>query len=385
MNNILKIENCTNCMACVNICPKQALDLKEDDLFYKIEINETKCINCGLCLRTCPINNLNPNLNVIAAYGGWTTDKSIVKTSSSGGAFTVLADYILEKGGVVFGAAYSEDFRKVYISNTEETSIENIKRSKYVESIVGDSFQKVKYYLMCDRYVLFCGTPCQVAGLKKYLGAEYEKLVTIDFACGGLASHMLYKSRLTYLEKRYNSKICNVNFRPGSYGWSRHAIKVEFENGKKYDLPAQFDPYTYSFLYIRSSIRDNCLDCKFRENHYSDFIIADFWKWKDCSSLHNDESGISLILINSFKAKHIFDDVKDNMYLEEIEIENAKYNCYKSPVPTKEYLAQREKFLSCCKEKGLTVASKQQGMKSGLNAFIRKTKIVWDAKNEKKE
>ena len=374
-NNISKVFNCANCGACMNICPKDAISLDKSGYFYKYSVDENKCISCGACVKVCPLQQTVPHLDLKNAYGGWHKDLEVVKSSSSGGAFHAIANYVLSLGGVVYGAAYSEDFREVYCRSTNETSLDNIKRSKYVESTVRYAFREIKSELDKGKYVLFCGTPCQAAGLARYLRKDYEKLFIVDFACGGLTSHKLYVEHLESLEKKYGSKVVSVNFRAGLYGWKQHAFRVDFENGKSYQIPSELDPFVYAFMYARTGNRENCAACKFRNNHYSDLIIADYWRWFEYSNLQNNDTGISLILTNSEKGERIVAAISDVMHLEQQDLRKAMYNCYiKAPV-TDAFWEKRKKFWEMHDKNGLEKAAEAVGLTHGIKAMISKVRI----------
>ena len=285
MNNISEYTKCSNCGACYNVCPGSAISVKSDCLFYTVEVDKDKCIDFGICRKVCPVNSPQSKQNVISSYGGHSIDADIVKNSSSGGAFYELANVVLADNGVVYAAAYSDDYRKVTFKSTDEVPLEALMKSKYVESYIGLSFQKIKTELDTGREVMFCGAPCQVAGLKKYLGKGYQNLLTCDFSCGGMPSHTMYKEYLSHIEKKLKSPIASVDFRPKVYGWQLHTVKITAKNGKKYIKPAIQDPYFHSFVISHVSTRDYCHQCEFAENHYSDIILADFWKFRSASRL----------------------------------------------------------------------------------------------------
>lgn len=380
-NNITQFSKCANCGACMNTCPNNAIVLDSEDYFYKYVVDESKCTQCGACVRVCPLNNLKPHLGLVSAYGGQHIDKSVVKTSSSGGAFTAIADYVLSNGGIVFGAAYEDDYKAVVINNTDETTLDSIKRSKYVESAVLYSFRSVKAELQKDRFVLFCGTPCQVAGLKAYLHKEYDNLLTIDFACGGLASHKIYASYIDALEKKYRGKTSAVNFRSGLYGWKNHYLEITFDNNRTYEMFSEIDPYTYSFMSSHCANRENCFECKFRNNHYSDFIIADFWRWFEYSNLENDETGISLILTNSQKGDELLKtEIKRVMHLEQLDLNQAMYNCFVKPPITEKVRIKRNQFFADYEKYGLRKAAVNSGMLHGLKATMLKRRLRKDGR-----
>lgn len=352
-NNVSKFTECANCGACYNSCPTNAITVNANGFFYKLKIDDDKCMNCGKCVSVCPVNTCEAHQNLISAIGGHSKNSQTVKISSSGGAFYTVADYIISKGGKVFGAAFSDDNRTVEIKSTDEVPFEKLLRSKYVESIPGDSFKKVKKALENQIEVLFCGCPCQVAGLKRFLGKEYENLITCDFSCGGLPSNKIYKDYLNQLENKYISKASSLNFRPKTYGWETHGIQINFQNDKKYNSLAILDPFYNLFIYKHYSVRDNCLTCKFADNHYADIILADFWLHNRLSNLEKGD-GLSLIISNSAKGEKILNSViKENFVYEQINIEKAAYNM-KKPEFTSDFLQNREAFFEKYRANGFS-------------------------------
>jgi len=329
--NISEFDKCSNCGGCYNICPHNAITVNEDSLFYRPVVNFELCVDCGLCTKVCPVNTEFEGFSPIEALAGWHKEENVVMSSSSGGIFWGIAQYVLNYNGVVYGATYSEDSKEVVFMSSEIIGLDKLQKSKYVESKVEDSFRRIKDELNKKRYVLFCGTPCQVAGLKKYLGKEYKKLITCDFVCGGLPSHKLYAEYLGTLEKTYKSSVKKVDFRPKTHGWKRYAVLVEFENGKKYNRLGVEDPFLRSFLYGKYTVRDYCLECKFSDSHLSDVTIADFWLHENLSKLKNDK-GNSLAICNTEIGKHILDNIKADYVTEKINLEFALYNHKKTQV-----------------------------------------------------
>jgi coenzyme F420-reducing hydrogenase beta subunit len=351
--NISNFEKCSHCGACYNICPKDAISVRTDGLFYVPEVDVGKCIDCSLCARVCPVNQEFEGRKPISAYGGWHKDSGVVLDSSSGGVFYGLAQAVLEAGGAVFAAVYGNDCKTVEFASSDDIPLQNMLRSKYVESLVGDSFRRVKEALTDGRQVLFCGTPCQVAGLHRYLGREYDSLLTCDFACGGLPSHAIYQAYLNDLEKKYRAPVQSVNFRPKTHGWKRHAIRVEFQNGKEHLRLGSEDPYLNSFLHGKLSVRDYCHECKFPECHASDITVADFWLHEKLSSLRH-EDGISLILCNSPKGEQAVKALRNSFELTELNVEKASYNNRVQVSEKKKN--KRDAFLLRYEEKGLQAA-----------------------------
>lgn len=370
MNNILDFSKCSNCGACYNICPVSAISVKSDEMFYSLSVDAEKCVNCGVCKEVCPVNNPEPKQNLVSAYMGYNRDENIVKNSSSGGAFAAIAEYVLENGGKVFAAAFSDDFRAVEFKSTDEISLEKLMRSKYVESCVGNSFQKIKKLLDDGVTVLFCGAPCQVAGLKRFLKKDYEKLITCDFSCEGMASHKTYNEYLENMEKKLKAPVSDVNFRAKLYGWSRHSIKITAENGKTYKNFAMADPYFYSFIGAAINLRDYCIECEFPENHYADIILADFWAYKRLSKVKNDDTGLSLVISNSEKGEEILQAIADRVTFTKLDLEKASYNM-KNKSHGDDFIKKRETFIKNCETDGFLDTMKQVKMQSKTKLMFR--------------
>ena len=351
--NISVFTQCANCGACYNVCPKNAIKVNGDGLFYVPTVVEEDCIDCSLCVSVCPVNQeLQENLPK-TAYAGWHKDHGVVLDSSSGGVFYGLAQSVLTKGGVVFAAVYADNCKTVCIASSDDVSLRDMMKSKYVESLVGQSFRRIKDELQSNREVLFCGTPCQVAGLHRYLGKKYDSLITCDFVCGGLPSHAIYQRHIAALEKQYCSQAEKVDFRPKTHGWKRYALQIAFKNGKEYVRLGTEDPYLKSFIHGQFTVREYCMDCKFPECHLSDITIADFWLHEKYTSLRN-EDGISLVVCNTEKGDEAVRSMQDRYAFSAIRPEEATYNHHLRVSESKK--AQRQAFLKEYERRGLSSA-----------------------------
>lgn len=382
-NNISRIKNCTVCCSCLNACPVDAISVDVRTFFYNVIVDSSKCIDCGKCLSVCPQNNVLTPTKPVLAYGLINKNDSILKKSSSGGFFYEIAKYIISIGGLVFSAAYSDSKRSVFISSaSSESEIMKLTKSKYVESNVGYVFRTVKNELNQGKTILYCGSPCQIAGLKLFLGKDYLNLITCDFACGGFPSHLIFERYLSELSSKNKSEIKTVDFRPKDYGWSRHSILIAFKNEKKYKRLAQLDPYFYNFLYSRFIIRDNCLTCNFTNMHLSDFTMADFWLYKDLSSFQNNSKGISLVHCNNEKSVQLIKKVLFNFEYEIVDLEKSQYNYVAKPKLSESFFERRERFLNTCTD-DLYKASVESGMMHGLKSFVFKLKTSIKRKRDK--
>lgn len=320
---------CTACTACAQACPRQAIKmLADEEGFVKPKVDVKACIQCGKCDRVCPLQQKQYSKQLNKAYYLMHKSEDVLRKSSSGGAFYAIARLILSQNGVVFGCVFDAASKRFIYKNTDQVPLEELMRSKYVESYIGDAFQQVKEQLDRGRLVAFCGTPCHVAGLKSFLGKKiYENLCLLDFACGGVPSQDQLIRHMEWLEKKYKSRITSVNFRDKRYGWRQYCLTVTFENGKEYSCIAELDAYLCTFLHTKTIKRESCAVCRFQEHHCADFVIADFWKVKSFRDVpENINLGISLVMCQTQKAQEMMLKLPDVEMGEILDIEAARYN-----------------------------------------------------------
>lgn len=315
-HKILKItDKCTGCFACANCCPKDAITLPENyEGFYFPVIDNDKCIDCGLCDKVCPQVTEQKTQNVQKAYYGWSTDDKVRKKSSSGGMFHLLAQTVLVEDGIVYGSAFNYDgLVRLECNSTEEVSLEDLQRSKYVQSYIGYAFRKIKKDLLENRKVLFCGTPCQAAGLKSFLRKDYDNLIIVDFVCHGVPSMDLLRKHLDYLGIK---NVKEIVFRPKNNGWVDDFEIRYFKNESEKPTDVKLR---------RIPCCRNCSYCN--GERASDVTLADFWKVKDYDSTLWDNRGVSLILANSEKGIMVMSELmkhNDNV-IGEIPLKYASY------------------------------------------------------------
>lgn len=384
MKNISEYIQCANCGACYNLCPVEAIRVDEEGLFYQVKVSENKCINCGKCAEICPVNKPEPRQRVLSVYYGTNLSEKTLKGSSSGGAFSAIADWILEENGLVYAACYSENRKSVVFQSTDQATMDELRRSKYVESLVGFCFREIKTQLDTGRKVLFCGTPCETAGLIRYLGKQYTNLYSCDFKCGGLASHKIYQCYLQELEQRYGAEVIQVNFRPKTLGWESYAVKVTFSNGRVYHKPAELDPYYAAFLKKHYSVRDCCLSCPFEDNHYADVTLADFWNYRSTIGTKRNTKGLSLVIVNSKKGQEMVEAASKWFQGRELLQENAVCHMGQKRY-LREFMDRRQLFLECFQKEGLKSAAKYLSIPTGLaylNAEMKAAmkRVVWEVK-----
>ena len=317
LNSIQKISHtdCTGCGACYNICPKNAIEMKlNHEGFWAPFINEEKCTDCVLCTKTCPaidiLKNNNPKPDCYIAIA---SDEDLRMKSSSGGIFGILADYVLEQNGYVCGATYTPDFLLKHVIIDNKKDLEKLRGSKYLQSNTGKCFAKIKDLLENKKYVLYCSTPCQVAGLNKFLNKDYETLITIDLLCHGGPSPNAFKK---YLNETYPiKKIKDYKFRDKShFGWVAHE-NVYFKNGKAAHVSREVSPWYRAFLPCFSA-RESCGTCKASSlPRQGDFTLGDAWEIHKVNKDYDDGKGTSIVCLNNDKAKALIDKIKQETKL----------------------------------------------------------------------
>ena len=342
MINIDNKKNCCSCSACVNICPKNAIYMKEDSEGFKYPfVDLEKCVNCGLCNKVCPFlsNQASKNSKEPAVFAAWSKDVNIRIDSTSGGIFSEIAKIVYSKNGVVCGAVYDPNWMVNHYVSKDIRDLEKLRSSKYLQSEIGDTFKTIKYELDNNKLVLFCGSPCQVKGLLNFLQKDYENLITIDFICRGMNSPKIFKKYITMLESKYKSKIKNIKFKDKIYGWHNFSTKIEFENGKSYIGSRYLDSYMVGYLKYNAFMRLSCYDCKFKGlPRYSDITLADFWGIENIRKDLDQDKGTSMVLANTTKGEKILKDISKSIIIEKIDSNKAfdENQCFtKSVVKTK--------------------------------------------------
>lgn len=325
---IVNKSQCCGCSACYNVCPKKCIFMKKDvEGFLYPEILSDACIACNFCENVCPVANkgdISFNENKVIAVAAVNKNDTIRKKSSSGGIFSIIAENIIENSGVVYGAAYQNQFEEVVHKRIDK--IENIVElygSKYLQSDIDFSYSSVQKDLDNGRKVLFSGTPCQIEGLKKFLKKDYANLLCIDIICHGVPSPKVWESYIRELKEKYQSEVSNVNFRDKSSGWKNFSLRICFKSNNDYVNVHNMDPYMQVFLrnYI---LRPSCYDCAFKTvNRASDLTIADFWGIERINKSIDDDKGISLVLIQSEKGKKVLYELSKNCILENVNLEDS--------------------------------------------------------------
>ena len=261
MIEIVDKHKCCGCAACVQVCPKQCISFNEDEQGFRYpSVDNVVCVNCGLCERVCPVLNQDESKQPLQVYAAKNPNEKIRLMSSSGGIFTMLAESIIDQGGVVFGARFDEKWEVEHAYTETKDGLEPFRGSKYVQSRIGNTYQQVKEFLLSGREVLFTGTPCQIAGLKRFLRRDYENLLTVDVVCHGVPSPLVWRTYLKDFvmcpkgttEKNtvsisLNEKpvITGISFRDKSTGWKKYGFIV---HGKSSEVADQNSLSSSSYI-----------------------------------------------------------------------------------------------------------------------------------------
>lgn len=312
LKKICEREQCTGCMACYNSCPQKAIALQEQDGFFYPNIIEETCISCGICAKVCPVLHPVSKKRPIddTAYAVFHKEKEIRDTSSSGGVFYSLAKSIIEKGGTVYGAAWTEKVSVKHIRIDRKEEISLLQGSKYVQSDVGEIYKFVKADLEQGVKVLFSGVPCQAAGLRRYLAKEYDNLYICEVLCHGSASLVAFREHIKYIGRKYDSEVINVNFRAKTEEKCQN-ITFGFQNGTEHTFRNPLEDWFYNGFQNGTLLRDSCYQCRYTgtDSRSADITLADFWGLQKNSMKFPDGLTYpSLVFVNSSKGRSLFQE-----------------------------------------------------------------------------
>lgn len=335
-------QKCCGCQACVQKCPKNCISMAEDDEgFLYPKIDKEKCIDCHLCEKVCPVTDFSlPNLPM-ACYAAKNPNDQIRRVSSSGGIFTMLADCVIAKGGVVFGAAFNDKWEVVHTYTESKEGLQAFRGSKYVQSRIGNTYRQAEDFLKDGRLVLFSGTPCQIAGLRTFLGnKEYANLLKVDFVCHGVPSPGVFRWYLQeelnkYAARRSSKKsvlfssilsipkadifvperlyIEGIRFRDKRKGWKKYSFTLLLAEvsaeGKKNTVSLSYTLNECKYLdgfFNNLYLRPCCYDCRFKElRSGADITIGDFWNFDTYNQKFDDDQGVSCVICLSEKGEKL--------------------------------------------------------------------------------
>ena len=319
-------EKCTGCGACVQSCPKQCISWTEGEFRFKYpQIDKDICVNCGICEKVCPIDKVLQTPTTQKAYAAVHKDYQVLAKSTRGGAFTAIADAVFAQDGIVYGVAMMDNMQVKHIrtSNKEEFAV--LRSSKYLQSDTGNTYQMVEQDLKEGKTVLYSGTPCQIDGLRHFLGKPYERLYTVDIVCHGVGSQAYFDKYLDFARKRYGN-IKTLRFRSKEYvGWSCGGVVVVTGSSdclKK--IPYRdFDNYYYAYFLSGDIYRKSCYSCKYANmKRVGDFSLGDYWGVEKLHLPLNTFNGCSLLVVNSDKATKFLSKI-ETMNIKETRVDEA--------------------------------------------------------------
>ena len=325
MIDIRNKSQCCGCEACVQRCPKRCISLVEDvEGFLYPKVDASLCIDCGLCEKVCPIINQSIEREPQAVFAAINPDDNIRKSSSSGGIFSALANAVLSQGGVVFGVCWSADWRLIFDYAETQEDLSSFRGSKYLQAHVGDAYVKAEQFLKLGRQVLFTGTACQIAGLKKYLRRDYNNLLAVDVICHGAPSPKVWKKyldeQLESIEQERGSgyQIASINFRDKSIGWKNYNFSIGLK--REEGVVEYFTQPSSQNIFMRGFLRDiylrpSCYSCPAKSGKSgSDITLGDFWGINQLKPEIDDDRGVSAVMVNTARGASWYNSLSLDQY-----------------------------------------------------------------------
>ena len=313
---------------------------------------------------------------MIAAYAAYSKDESTRMCSSSGGIFSVIAKYVIEKNGMVFGAAMDSNQIVHHIGITKIEDLKKLRGSKYVQSSIEHTYIEVQEALKKDLLVLFTGTACQISGLKSFLGKEYANLLTVDVLCHGVPAPRLWKHYIDERVNDYKSTVQQIFFRQKNFGWKMFAVEIQFDNSTAYIKKFTEDPFMKLFL-SNICLRDSCYSCKFKSlERDSDLTIGDAWGIQNLCSDMDDDKGTSIILVHTKKGEEIVRKIWNKFVIKEFMVDAllpTSSDSRRSVLPhpkRKEFFREMDAGAKC--EELLSLLNKNNSLLSRIKCKIRK-------------
>jgi coenzyme F420-reducing hydrogenase beta subunit len=361
---------CTGCEACASKCPQQCIGMTADDEgFLYPAIDTLRCTDCGACDAACQVihpldSGTHPPHQVKAA---WALDAEIRAGSSSGGLFSVLADIIFSRGGHVFGASFDAELELRHQAARSVTELGPLRGSKYIQSRIGATFQQVRSLLRRSEWVLFAGTPCQVAGLRRYLAKPYATLIAIDLVCHGVPSPKVFRDYLRELEAGEGARVIEYRFRDKPHGWKRFEVRAMFENGTVYHRPHEEDAFMAGYL-KNLYLRPACHACAYSTlPRVGDLTLGDFWGIGGVDASMDDDRGTTLLIVNTQVGKETADLVAPRCHSSSVAMTAAVAgnSCLVKPVAPS---SRRREFFNS-RDKG--------GFESRTRAILRRDHGFW--------
>jgi len=309
MIEIKEKKDCCGCHACMSVCPKRCIVMSSDEEgFLYPKVDTSVCIDCGLCEKVCPVLHQGLARVPLKVYAARNRNERILQESSSGGVFTLLAEKVILQGGVVFGVKFDEAWNAVHAWTDTVEGLKAFRGAKYVQSRVGNAYKEAELFLKQGREVLFSGTPCQIAGLKRFLRKDYERLLTVDIVCHGVPSPLVWQSYLASLPVG-EERITSISMRDKKKGWKRYRMEIQAGNRFLYAGKAVDNIYSQGYL-ADFFLRPSCHACPARKGKSgSDLTIGDFWGIHDYYPSFDDDKGTGIVLVHTQKGMNHYGDL----------------------------------------------------------------------------
>lgn len=379
--NLRNKEECYGCKACYFICPVHAIEMNEDEEgFLYPKINEKLCVSCGKCKKVCDKQIAKNKQEPLQYFAVKNKDLESRQTSSSGGAFSLLAKYVENNNGAIYGVGFGEDFKIEHKRALKYEEWKEFKGSKYMQSDLKETYREVEEDLKEKRKVLFTGTPCQIDGLNKYLGnIDKENLITCDCVCHGVPSPKIWKKYIKYIMKKYKTNVDKISFRDkNGTGWHNNTITVKDKLGNNI-LKEKMDENFFCLLFFNHYIlRPSCYKCKYANfNRVGDITLGDFWGIEKKYPEFDDDKGVSLVLINSSKGMNVWNEIKRDTDYKAVE----KEDCIQPNLCQPSYRPEnRDFFWEKSKKWGIIFAGKRVGCmnKNKIDKFLILMDRVFD-------
>lgn len=358
MIRVLDKHKCCGCTACQSACPKQCISMKVDsEGFLYPSVDLSACVDCHLCERVCPVIIQSDTTKPLRTLAAVNSDETVRLSSSSGGIFSALAEKIISEGGKVYGARFNKDLGVEHCGAESLEGIADFRGSKYLQSTMGDTYKDVRSELDRGTKVLFSGTPCQVAGLRRFLRKDYDNLIAVDFVCHGVPSPAIWQG---YLRTFSDASIDYAAFRDKQQGWHRYGVRLKGalrSDAREWHRFGIFSDNRFMQVFLANlSLRPSCYDCPAKSGSSgSDITLGDFWGIEHIDSTMDDDRGTSLVLVNSPKGQSIIDDL--NIKTKEEPYDQAVQHNPSIAVSVEEPVA-RTKFFSVFNRFGFDAAYK---------------------------
>ena len=316
MIRLCEANLCTGCTACASVCPHSCISMRADEEgFARPVVDEKRCVECGLCTKACPVLSAPDKNPIPLAFAAKNREETVRAMSTSGGVFTLLAEKVLAQGGVVIGAGYDADFKVEHQLVDSPEMLPRLRGAKYAQSDLRGIFPQVKTLLSQGQKVLFSGTPCQVSGLRAYLGKDDPNLLLVDLVCHGVPSPAVWEKYLSWRSEQNGDGLrpATVNLRSKDTGWSTYSVDIRWPYGKSYTATNREDPYIRAFV-GDLCLRPSCYRCSCKGlTRCADFTLGDYWGvWDQAPSL-NDNKGTSIVLVHSAKARALWEEISAGM------------------------------------------------------------------------